>query len=122
LTCLACHSMYQSHPVDIDYEQAASRQGAGLREAREVLRRGIFLPAGRLTCFTCHDGNSRWKHRLAIPPGAEVRPAVVPGDRTTYDVPQTPSRTITAEAAKATLPSGSAVSPKPLCLACHAMD
>ncbi len=121
-TCLSCHPYSVSHPVDVDYEQAVNRRRGDLREASEVLRRGVFLPAGHLTCHTCHDVNSPWKFRLAIPPGSKVHGAVVPGDRTTYEASRPAARSMTVEEAKATLPSGYALSPTPLCLACHAME
>jgi hypothetical protein len=80
-----------------------------------VVRRGVFLADGKVTCLTCHDGNSSWKHTIALPPGAALRPRVKPGDPQTY----APGSVVRVAA---TLPAGSVVSPAPLCKACHALD
>lgn len=121
--CLACHAEAHgrgNHPVDVDYEQAAARSAGSLREPREVVRAGVFLPGGRLHCLTCHDARSPWAARIALPPGATPVPAVRPGPA----APPGPGwRAAARERARAgSLPPGSAVSPAPLCIACHALD
>jgi hypothetical protein len=121
-TCLTCHTVHPSHAVDVDYEQAVSSGRHDLRAASEVVRRGLLLPGGRVSCHTCHDANSHWKYRIVIPPGSQVRAAVVRGDSKSYGPSQPSARAMTLEEAKATLPSGYAVSPKPLCLVCHATE
>jgi hypothetical protein len=114
--CVSCHrgDTPGNHPVGMSY--AAAQAGSdGLRPAAEVIRRGVHLPEGEVRCTTCHDASSPWKHRIALPPGTRPTPAVNPSDPKTYD-----------EKLKAPLPSPlppeTEVSPKPLCLACHAMD
>jgi hypothetical protein len=121
-TCLTCHPFTSCHPYDVDYARLASGSRGSLREAEEAVRRGLFLPGGRMTCHTCHDAGSWWGQRIVIPPGSTVSARVVPKDPSTYDpssprIPQT-----TVEQARATLPRDTALSPKPLCLACHARD
>ncbi len=114
--CTACHATYQSahsHPVDVYQDAGRSRS---LRPAAEVVRRGVFLADGKVTCLSCHDGNSTWKYKLALPPDAPARPRVKSGDPTTYE-PGLVVRT-----AATTMPSGSDVSPTPLCKACHGFD
>jgi cytochrome c peroxidase len=113
-SCSACHQNRGdgNHPVDFDYE--AARAGSErLRSAQEVVRRGVFLPDGQVRCTTCHSARSPWKDRIALPPGSVAEPAVVPGDPKTYD-PELRRRAMVS--------AGSAVTAKPLCLACHAMD
>lgn len=125
--CLRCHGgagggpVHGNHPVDLDYGVAAARAGGfgGLRSPGEVLKRGVFLPEGRLHCVTCHDARSPWKARIALPPGAMAFRAVDPRDPSTYEGgaswrTRTPSQPAP--------PEGSAVSPAPLCIACHALD
>jgi hypothetical protein len=111
--CLRCHPADGggNHPVDIPYDEAARRSRGSLRSTEEVVRRGLFLADGVLTCTTCHDPRSPWKFKIAIPPGAAVDPAVELGRPETYD--STPRR------AGAVPPAGSTVSPKPLCTVCH---
>ncbi len=114
-SCISCHGGAQgshSHPVDVDYGNAARSSRSGLRSPEEVVKRGLMLPDGKVSCTTCHDRRSQWKYHLVVPPGAAVRPAVVAGDESTYDpravvVPPLP---------------GADVGRKPLCLACHAFD
>jgi hypothetical protein len=113
--CLACHETsrpaiqaHASHPLDVDYGEKAGRAGSGLRPLEEVRLAGVALPDGRLGCRTCHSSASPWKYHLAIPAGAEVRPAVDPGDPRTFESPP----------AERPAP-GSRVSTKPLCQACH---
>jgi len=116
--CLGCHAegraavqAHASHPVGLVLDDAAARSKGQLRAAREVRARGVALEDGKIGCLTCHALASPYKHRIALPPGAEVRRAAVPGDKRTYD-PEL------AESAAAPGP-GAAVSTKPLCQACH---
>jgi len=113
--CLACHgsmkptiSVHVSHPLEVGYAEIASRANSALKPEPDVLRAGVALPGGRLECRTCHSATSPWKYHLALPPGADVRPAVDPHNRATFDSPQVGAP-----------PPGSAVSAKPLCQACH---
>jgi hypothetical protein len=121
-TCLSCHPFSRSHPVDLDYEWATRDREHELRDLAEVIRRGIFLPGGRLVCHTCHDASSHWNDKIVIPPGSKVSPVVVPGNPDTYDPARAPAKVMTVEEARAILPAGYALSPKPLCQACHARD
>jgi hypothetical protein len=114
--CTACHSNYQSqhsHPVDVYQDAGRSRS---LRKAAEVVRRGVFLADGKITCLSCHDGNSQWKYKIALPPDARTNPRVNPRDPSTF-APGMLVRT-----AATTMPAGSDVSPTPLCKACHGFD
>jgi hypothetical protein len=110
--CMSCHGMHTTHPVEIDYEAARYQGRSDLRPAADVVRKGVFLPGGKVACVTCHDPASRWAYHLAIPPGAQVRPSVNPYDPSTYEhpVPLSPPQA---------LPAGTSVSPTPLCRACH---
>lgn len=111
--CTACHTSHaarHSHPVDVHQDSLRSRS---LRSSAEVVKRGVFLADGKVTCLSCHDGNSSWKHKIALPPGAALRPRVKPGDPQTYGM---------IVRVAATMPAGSEVSPAPLCKACHAFD
>jgi hypothetical protein len=110
--CMSCHGMHTTHPVEMDYEAARRKGQTELRTDDEVVRRGVFLPDGKVQCVTCHAAGSRWAYHLAIPPGALVRPAVNTHDRSTYEHRPAPTR---PEA----LPAGTSVSPTPLCIACH---
>jgi len=112
--CMSCHGLHQTHPVDIDYAQSAQRRPGFFRTPDEVVRRGVFLPDGQVKCTTCHDPRSGWKYRLALPPGAAARPAVDLGNPATYERSR--------NAAVAAPRPGSAVTPTPLCLSCHAYD
>jgi hypothetical protein len=110
--CLGCHAGSGSgHPVGMRYAPGG-RGVTALRSEAEVIRAGVFLPDGELRCTTCHDGRSQVAYRLALPPGAAIHTAVVPGVPSTYA-----SRPIAPAALAA---RGQQVSPKPLCLACHA--
>jgi hypothetical protein len=130
--CVACHAGHtgsRSHPVDVDLDAARfrSRGGGGstLRPAAEVVKAGVFLNEGKVSCLTCHDANSPWKYRLAIPPQAKLRDAVHPGDPSTYgDGPARTSvtRGLDASTARGVLPAGTEVSPTPLCRTCHSFD
>jgi hypothetical protein len=88
----------------------------------EVIRRGLFLPDGRMVCLTCHDANSRWGSRLVIPPGSRVVGRVDTRDPSTYESVPPPDRRMTVEQAARTLPENTSLGPKPLCLSCHAFD
>jgi hypothetical protein len=107
--CLSCHKA-EGHVFDVDYASAAAGNPM-LRPADEVVRRGVLLPDGQVRCTTCHDARSPWKDRIALPPGSKVMPGVNPFDKATFDGPPRPPPR-----------PGDAVSPKPLCLACHALD
>jgi len=123
--CTACHAGLQqghSHPVDVVQDPARSRS---LRPAADVVKRGVLLADGKVTCLSCHDGNSPWKAKLALPPDALLREPVKPGNPQTYDPAQIrPSAMtgLTATTGKQRLPAGTEVSPTPLCKACHAFD
>lgn len=127
--CVECHgrgraSPGSGHPVDVDYTYAAARRsgGMGLRPPSQVVSRGVFLPDGIIRCQTCHDGRSPWKYHLALPSGANVAVSVNPRDPSTYEEgPALSARraALTAQAAAGLRPD---VSPKPLCLICHAAD
>ena len=117
--CLQCHDgsrakshLQTGHPVDLSYAQAQRLNPSELRPEAEVVARGGFLPQGMLRCTTCHGARSPWAHRLNLPPHAKPRLAVNPFDPSTYEAP--PAREEPA--------AGSEVSPKPLCLVCHALD
>jgi hypothetical protein len=126
-TCLECHAgagggaLHGSHPTDLDYDAAegqAGRPGA-LRPIDEVVRRGVLLPEGRLHCVTCHDARSPWASKIALPPGSVAVPAVNPRDPSTYEGRESWR---TPDPRAPVPPAGSAVSPSPLCIACHALD
>jgi hypothetical protein len=114
--CLACHSgragpaIREMHPV------GAYRGGADLRAPAEVVRRGVFLPEGRIECVTCHDRRSPWKDHIALPPGSQALPAVDAGKPETYE--RRPNWRFPASP-PSRLPEGAAVSAAPLCAACH---
>ena len=112
--CLACHGKGGSatqirfaHPVDVDYAAVRGARPSDLRPLAEVTRRGVVLSAGQVRCATCHDGRSPWAHYLALPPGAPARAPIDPAHPDAEPGQPAP---------------GAAVSPKPLCLACHAAD
>ena len=125
--CTSCHRGFErghSHPVDVPQEGARSRSRS-LRSAAEVVKRGVFLSDGKVTCLSCHDGNSPYKARLALPPDAPLRMAVKPGKPETYAPGMMAASALTgltATSGKTALPAGTAVSPTPLCKACHAFD
>ena len=117
-SCSGCHRMVDhGHPVESDYEQARFRSPSGrdLRPVQEVAKRGVRLVGGKVTCVTCHDAASRFGSHLAIPQNALVRPAANLADPATFENPA-PPRPV------ALVRSGTQVSPKPLCLSCHAID
>jgi hypothetical protein len=108
--------------VELDYAQAVNSRRHDLRDSSDVVRRGVFLPGGRVVCLTCHDANSPWKNKIVIPPGSRVSDMVITGDPKTYDPDRPRTRSMNVEEARVLLPPGHALSPKPLCLVCHAMD
>jgi hypothetical protein len=114
-TCAGCHPRH-GHPVDLVYASSRARASGSLRAEADVVRRGVLLPEGRLACVTCHDGSSPWKHKIALPPGAPALAAVVPGRADTY---QRGTWRLARAGSVPALPPGSAVSPAPLCAACH---
>jgi hypothetical protein len=109
--CMECHRS-ATHPVDLDYGAAQLQRPSSLRPPAEVIQRGVFLPEGQIRCVTCHDGRSPWMHRIALPPGAEARPAVNPHAPATYE-------TTLATAPRIRPLPGAAVTPTPLCKSCH---
>jgi hypothetical protein len=120
--CQGCHPFRACHPVDVEYGPLAGRSGAGLRSEAEVVKRGVLLPGGRLTCHSCHEAASPWAHRLALPPASTVVGAVDPRDPGTFEEGRRKFPAMTLEEARIRLPAGTALSPRPLCLACHAKD
>jgi hypothetical protein len=130
--CVSCHGggrigpqFHTSHPVDVDHEMARMRPGSALRPASEVVKRGLFLPDGKVRCTTCHHGRSQFRYRLAIPASAEIRDAVDHRDPRTYDPElraRQPRQRMTAAVAQRALPPGTEVSPTPLCKVCHGFD
>jgi predicted CXXCH cytochrome family protein len=73
-SCLTCHDGTVAgvhgtlgageHPIDVSYDVAAA---ANLRlRSRFDLSRRLVLPAGRLTCVTCHDGASSEPKHTAL--------------------------------------------------------
>jgi hypothetical protein len=124
--CTACHANEgsgHSHPIDVPQEGGRSRM---LRSAAEVVKRGVFLQDGMVTCLSCHDGNSKWKYKIALPSGSQVRSRVVAGRTETYESPVVPVSIGVGvpggPVTVSTYPAGSDVSPTPLCKACHAFD
>ncbi len=116
-SCLTCHGKsrpvcpQRSHPVDVDYAELQQRSAAAraLRPLGAVLKRGVFLPDGKIQCVTCHDGRSPWDRAVFLPPGTPPLPALDPHDPRTYE---------SAPPAEP-LPAGARVSSKPLCASCH---
>ncbi|ACL65789.1 conserved hypothetical protein [Anaeromyxobacter dehalogenans 2CP-1] len=111
-TCVGCHEeaarLHAAHPVDVTYAPDASGM---LRPRAEVERRGVALPDGKVHCWSCHSASSRWRFHLFLPQATTARRRVIPGVESTYEDQQGD-----------VLVDGSDVSPKPLCLACHAFD
>jgi len=86
-TCLGCHdgtsaagvsyqrpeelgrtgqsAMHTSHPVDVDYQLAATRK-PGMLHPAGALPESLMLPHGKVTCVTCHDGASREKNHMSV--------------------------------------------------------
>lgn len=54
------------HPVDVDYEQSSARR-PGTLTPTITLAPQLLLPAGLVTCLTCHNPGSREPLRLALP-------------------------------------------------------
>jgi hypothetical protein len=68
--CVGCHGeekVKHSHPVDVDYAEAARRVPAGFWPLEKVLARGVVLRGGKVGCPTCHSPTSPWAHFLAVP-------------------------------------------------------
>jgi hypothetical protein len=110
--CMSCHGLHQTHPVEIDYAAAAARRPEFYRSLAEATRVGLFIPDGQVKCVTCHDPNSPWKYKIALPPGAKPSPAV---EAMTVEQLSMPKKRLAA----VTPPPGSAVTPTPLCMGCH---
>jgi hypothetical protein len=124
-SCVACHRVGSgsNHPFDVDYATAiAMHPYSGLRSPEEVVKRGVFLVEGKVSCRTCHDPRSPWENHIALPPGARPTPAVNPRDRQTYE--DGPERTARIRELQHPQVGGERrkVSAKPLCLVCHALD
>jgi hypothetical protein len=118
--CLDCHRALgtaSSHPVKVDYQNAQWRSRGSLRPMDAVVKRGVFLPEGVVQCTTCHDARSPWAHHIALPPGSVARPAVNPRKRETYE--NRSNWRVPSQGAQPQLAPGAAVSPAPLCAACH---
>ncbi len=116
--CTGCHASAVhatvSHQVEIPYETPLSRGRGRVRPQEEAVRRGAFLPEGKVRCTSCHDGKSRLRYRLAIS-GAELRPAVKLSSPTTFEpgLRNAPPLVVT---------EGFEAAVKPLCLKCHPME
>lgn len=111
--CLGCHGeamASHSHPVEIEYAEAAGR--AGYRTVEEVRARGVALPGGKVGCSTCHSPASPWARFLAVP--RELARARVATDDLRAEAPPEDARASTPPA------EGAEVSQRPLCESCHA--
>jgi hypothetical protein len=120
-SCSSCHGAShggRSHPVDFEYDFVQGAH-AGLRPLAEVVKRGVFLPNGKVECVTYHSARSPWKDHIALPPGSRPTPAVDPHTPATYE--DGPVRDQLIQAVRSGQ-LGAAVTAKPLCLACHALD
>jgi predicted CXXCH cytochrome family protein len=72
--CVSCHDGLVTgthafvgdgeHPVDVSYDMAAARDQR-LLSRFEVSRR-IYLPEGKITCVSCHDGASTEPNHTAV--------------------------------------------------------
>ena len=130
--CMSCHGggrfgpqLHGQHQVDVDFESARMRPRSNLRAYADVVRRGVFLPSGKVGCTTCHDRRSRFRYRLALPPDAEISNAVDHRSERSFDPAlrsQQPERKMKASEAQLVLPVGTEVSPTPLCKVCHVHD
>jgi hypothetical protein len=123
-SCLACHAGAgatpgSSHPVNVDYAAVQARRPGSLRPLETVVARGVFLPNGVLQCTTCHDARSPWKDHIALPPGEAARSAVNPRRPETYL--NRPSWRLSGTSSEPSLLAGAAVTPTPLCAACHSI-
>jgi hypothetical protein len=128
--CLGCHrgEIHEGsgHPVEVDYDSSWARVGVRgrVRPTQEAVRRGAFLPDGKVRCVSCHDGRSVVRYHLALPPGAEIRPAVHAGDSRTYEQSQAivPVVRVAAIGRQPASAERQEAAVKPLCLTCHPMD
>ncbi len=114
--CLGCHDERKgahSHPVEVDYAEAARRAGTGLRPIDEVRARGLALEDGKVGCPTCHSAASPWAHFLAVPRALAVAQPTVAELRA--DEPEGPQARVVAGPPK----EGAEVSARPLCESCH---
>jgi hypothetical protein len=122
--CLACHGkgvgpgVRGGHRVGLDYAGARLAGRTDLRPIAEVVRRGVRLPEGRIECVTCHAAASPWASHIALPPGSVPTPAP---DRRAPDSYLRGRSWRAADAGVPPPPPGSAVTPAPLCAACHAL-
>lgn len=55
-----------SHPVDVDYEEAALRRPGSL-VAQALLPPTVQLLGGRVTCLSCHHPDSAQRFRTSLP-------------------------------------------------------
>jgi hypothetical protein len=92
-----------------------------LRPVAQVVARGVFLPDGQIRCVTCHDGRSPWRYGIALPAGAQVKPAPNPRNPSTYEEgPELRAREVAMVSSSER--RSIAVGTKPLCIICHALD
>ncbi|MFL5272871.1 MAG: cytochrome c3 family protein [Anaeromyxobacteraceae bacterium] len=72
--CVSCHDGLVTgahafvgigeHPVDVSYDSAAARNLRLL--TRFQVSRRIYLPEGKITCVSCHDGASAEPNHTAV--------------------------------------------------------
>lgn len=72
--CVSCHDGLVTgthafagtgeHPVDVSYDAAAARNLRLL--TRFQVSRRIYLPEGKITCVSCHDGGSAEPNHTAV--------------------------------------------------------
>ena len=115
--CLGCHEqrmVTHSHPVEVDYAEAARRAPGGFRPVEEVLARGVVLRGGKVGCPTCHSPASPWAHFLAVPRAlARARSTMAEQQA------DSPGNVEQAKAAATPPKDGAEVSSRPLCESCH---
>ncbi len=122
--CLSCHGaggagtqLHRMHPVDVPVRaRVASRPGVGssMRSADDVVRRGLLLPGGAITCVTCHDGQSTMTYRLVIP-------QVPAGSTTGSGYSWRAEQAVAMGVASGALPKSARTDSTALCSACHLM-